>query len=85
MNALHPEPRGRAVRPPSPELEVLELPLLLHEAHFAAVEVAARGRGLTAAELVRGIIRDFLRREGQAAEGARGNGLGTEGTDVARL
>jgi len=65
MNALHPEPRGRAGRPPAPaDVGVVELPLLLPEAHFAAVEVAARGRGLTPAELVRGIIRDFLRREG---------------------
>jgi hypothetical protein len=65
MNALHPEPRGRAGRPPFPTDVVVELPLLLHEAHFAAVEVAARGRGLTSGELVRHIIRDFLRREGQ--------------------
>ena len=65
MNALHPEPRGRAGRPPSPEPGVVEFPLLLHEVHLAAVEVAARGRGLTPAKLVRHIIRDFLRREGQ--------------------
>jgi hypothetical protein len=66
MNALHPEPRGRAGHLPlPPDLGVVELPLLLPGAHLAAVEVAARGRGLTPAELVRSIIRDFLRREGQ--------------------
>jgi hypothetical protein len=65
MNALHPEPRGRAGGPPSPDLGVVELPLLLHESYFAAVEVAARGRGLSPAELVRSIIRDFLWREVQ--------------------
>lgn len=65
MNALHPDPRGHSARPPSPEPNVVEIPLLLPDTHFAAVEVAARGRGLTAAQLVRSIIRDFLRQEGQ--------------------
>jgi hypothetical protein len=64
MNALYPEPTSRVGRPPA-EAGVLELPLLLPQAHFAAVEEAARGRGQTAAQLVRDIIRDFLRREGQ--------------------
>ncbi len=85
MSALHPEPRGRVGRLPSRDSAVVELPLLLLEAHFAAVEVAARGRGLTAAELVRGIIRDFLRQERRGGERTRANGLGTEGMDVTGL
>lgn len=71
MNTLHPEPRGHAGRPLAPtDLRVVELPLLLPEAHLAALEVAARGWGLTPAELVRYVIRDFLRREAGAS--ARG-------------
>ncbi len=65
MHALRPEPTGRPGRPPSLDLGVVEVPLLLPDAYFAAVEVAARGRGLTPAQLVRSIIHDFLRREAE--------------------
>jgi hypothetical protein len=44
----------------SPEGEVLEVPLLLSGPQMAALERAAYRKGLTAGEMVRRLLRDFL-------------------------
>jgi hypothetical protein len=41
--------------------EVVEVPLLLPGWQAAALEAAAHDRGLTAAEMVRRLVRDFVR------------------------
>jgi hypothetical protein len=48
---------------------VLEVPLLLPDWQVAALETAAHERGLTAGEMVRALVRDFL--DGQELRAAR--------------
>ena len=56
-------PSGReAEDAPSPEGDVVEVPLLLPGWQVAALEEAARSEGRTFAEMARGLIRDFLTR-----------------------
>ena len=43
-----------------PEADVVEIPLLLAGWQVSALETAAHDRGLTAAEMVRHVLRDFL-------------------------
>lgn len=45
---------------PSIEAEVVELPLLLPGWQVTRLETVAHQRGLTAAEMVRNLLRDFL-------------------------
>jgi hypothetical protein len=45
-----------------PETDVVEIPLLLPGWQMNALETAAHDRGLTAAEMVRHVLRDFLSR-----------------------
>jgi hypothetical protein len=49
-----------------PEADVIEIPLLLAGWQISALETAAHDRGLTAAEMVRHVIRDFLSRVDQS-------------------
>src|SRR4051794_15255138 len=49
---------------PFPDEEIVELALLLSAGQAAALEAAARRRGLTAGQLARRLIRDFLDRHG---------------------
>jgi hypothetical protein len=42
--------------------EVIEIPLLLQGSQMTALETAAHSRGLTAGEMVRDLLRDFLAR-----------------------
>ena len=57
-----------------PEADVIEIPLLLAGWQVSALETAAHDRGLTAAEMVRSVIRDFLSRvdQGRTAGSASG-------------
>jgi hypothetical protein len=48
-----------------PDGEVVELTLLLPPGQAAALETAARQRGLTTAQLARQLVRDFLARLGK--------------------
>jgi hypothetical protein len=50
---------------PFPDEEVAELALLLPTGQAAALEAAARQRGLTTAQLTRQLIRDFLDQFGE--------------------
>ena len=43
-----------------PEVDVVEIPLLLSGWQVSALETAAHDRGLTAGEMVRSVLRDFL-------------------------
>jgi hypothetical protein len=43
---------------------VVEVNLLLHAGQVAALEAAAHRRGLTAGQMVRRLVRDFLRQRG---------------------
>jgi hypothetical protein len=43
-----------------PEGDVIEVPLLLPSWQVSALETAAHQRGLTAATVVRNLIRDFI-------------------------
>jgi hypothetical protein len=52
------DPSGR---PTSPDVDVVEVPLLLPGWQVAALEAAARREGRTLAEMARRLIRDFLR------------------------
>ena len=56
--------RVSAVRPgtghPVAEAEVVEVPLLLPGWQVCALETAAHQRGLTAAAMVRHLLRDFI-------------------------
>ncbi len=45
-----------------PETDVVEIPLLLAGWQVSALETAAHDRGLTAAEMVRHVLGDFLAR-----------------------
>jgi hypothetical protein len=45
-----------------PAGEVVEIPLLLPDWQVCALEAAARRRGLTAGEMVRSLVREFLSR-----------------------
>ena len=57
-----------------PEADVVEIPLLLAGWQVSALETAAHDRGLTAAEMVRHVLRDFLSRAkktGAALESSR--------------
>jgi hypothetical protein len=51
------------------EDEVVEVSLLLPGWQASALESAAHDRGLTAAEMVRSLLRDFLAGPGAEAEG----------------
>ena len=53
-----PEPEGRQ----SPDPEVVEVPLLLPGWQVSALERAAYHRGLTAGEMVRSVLQDFITR-----------------------
>ncbi len=44
-----------------PDADVVEVPLLLPGWQVSALEQAAHQRGLTAAEMVRGVLRDFIK------------------------
>ena len=48
-----------------PEADVVEIPLLLAGWQVSALETAAHDRGLTAAEMVRHVLRDFLSHAGR--------------------
>jgi hypothetical protein len=48
------------------EEEVVEIPLLLPGWQMSALETAAHRRGLTAAEMVRHLLRDFILEQGPA-------------------
>jgi hypothetical protein len=55
----------------SPELqnsEIVEVPILLHGWQFSALEKEAHVRGLTAAEMVRHLLDDFLHRSRNSSE-----------------
>jgi hypothetical protein len=54
---LSPAPREA---PPSPGDEVVEVPLLLPGWQVSALASAAQDRGLTAGEMVRSLLRDFI-------------------------
>ena len=43
-----------------PEQDIVEIPLLLQGWQITALETAAHERGLTAGEMVRDVLRDFL-------------------------
>ncbi len=45
------------------EAEIVEVPLLLPAWQVSALEQAAHQHGVTAAEMVRGLLRDFLSRQ----------------------
>jgi len=51
-------PEGRGVL----EADVVEIPLLLPAGEVSALETAAHDQGLTAAEMVRCVLRDFIAR-----------------------
>lgn len=51
-----------------PEADVIEIPLLLAGWQVRALETAAHDRGLTAAEMVRHVLRDFLARAAQHSQ-----------------
>jgi hypothetical protein len=46
----------------APDGDVVEVPLLLPGWQVAALETAAHDRGLTAGEMVRHLLHDFIRR-----------------------
>lgn len=48
-----------------PEADVVEIPLLLAGWQVTALETAAHDRGLTAGEMVRHVLRDFLAHAGR--------------------
>ena len=54
---------------PGPEDEVVEVSLLLPGWQVAALESAAHDGGLTAAEMVRSLVHDFLTDQDRPAEG----------------
>jgi hypothetical protein len=54
-----------------PEDEVVEVSLLLPGWQASALESAAFDRGLTAAEMVRSLLRDFLAERGLGVEAER--------------
>jgi hypothetical protein len=61
------------------ESDVVEIPLLLTDREVTALETAAHDRGLTAAEMVRHVLRDFLsatRRSSAACFSPAGRMLG---------
>jgi hypothetical protein len=45
------------------EVDVVEIPLLLSGWQASALETAAHNRGLTAAEMVRRVLREFLAKD----------------------
>jgi len=51
-----------------PNADVVEIPLLLPGWQAQALEEAAHHRGLTAAEMVRGLLREFIKQQKPAAE-----------------
>ena len=51
---------------PAPEAGVAEVPLLLPAGQAAALEGEAHRLGLTAAQVLRGLVRDFLRQRRSA-------------------
>ncbi len=53
---------------PSDDTEVIEIPLLLAGWQASALERAAHGRGLTAAEMVRSLLRDFFNKHPRSKE-----------------
>ena len=54
MNDMNPDRAD-----PSPD-EVIEVPLLMSLKQIEALEAAAHGRGLTAAEMVRRLLGEFI-------------------------
>jgi hypothetical protein len=54
---------------PKPGDDVVEVPLLLQGWQMSALEKAAHSRGLTAGEMVRDLLRDFLARLPDEAAG----------------
>jgi hypothetical protein len=54
------------------EGEVVEIPLLLPDWQVQALEKAALARGLSAAALVRSLIRDFITADGRPRGAPRG-------------
>jgi hypothetical protein len=52
------------------EADVVEIPLLLSGWQVSALETAAHDRGLTAAEMVRCLLRDFLSNVSRSGNGA---------------
>jgi hypothetical protein len=55
--------------PPAPrETEIVELSLLLPSWQMAALETAAHDQGMTTAQMMRGLIRDFFQRSQPVAD-----------------
>jgi hypothetical protein len=59
------------------EREVMEIPLLLTGWEVSALETAAHQRGLTAAEMVRCVLREFLAGKAHASHGTASSRGGT--------
>lgn len=60
-----------------PEADVVEIPLLLAGWQVTALETAAHDRGLTAAEMVRHVLRDFLAHAGRSGSTASPAAVGS--------
>jgi hypothetical protein len=63
-----------------PEADVVEIPLLLAGWQVSALETAAHDRGLTAAEMVRHVLRDFLSSTSSQGMGCSSSALGSMST-----
>lgn len=63
----HPEKVDPDHQDPNADEEIVEMGLLLCPWQLAALEGLARQRGLTAGQMVRRLIRDFLRSAGPPA------------------
>jgi hypothetical protein len=63
-----------------PEADVVEIPLLLAGWQVSALETAAHDRGLTAAEMVRHVLRDFLSHAGRHASTCSSSAFGSMST-----
>jgi hypothetical protein len=80
-SATGPGPTGHGRETPEPQLgldgSVVELPLLLTGGEATALESAAHARGMTVAQLLRRLIKEF--HAGPTAEAARGENTEGEG------
>jgi len=60
MNNLIRSPTGDVPGPAPADREVVEVPLLLPGWQVAALATAAQDRGVTAGEMLRGLLHDFI-------------------------
>jgi hypothetical protein len=60
-----------------PEVDVVEIPLLLSGWQVSALETAAHDRGLTAGEMVRTLLRDFLAKVSRPGNAYSPSGAGS--------